>query len=117
MHSTGKPIDGGPDYPRSILTLMVKAINPVSDYPDEFIQTGFSYLNTLVRGGQNSQSSQVLVSSQNWRLRHCQVTCAYLEENCRGLRPWGYLEEAESLENDLRETGAIDRSCPLHQPS
>ena len=102
---------------RSILDIDGQAINPVSrDYPDEFIQTGISaidHLNTLVRGqklpvfsgsglphkelaAQIARQATVLNSEENFAVVFAAMGITF--------------EEAEFFMNDLRETGAIDRS-------
>ena len=118
FNGMGKPIDGGPEIiPEKYLDIDGQAINPVSrDYPDEFIQTGISaidHLNTLVRGqklpvfsgsglphkelaAQIARQATVLNSDENFAVVFAAMGITF--------------EEAEFFMNDLRETGAIDRS-------
>lgn len=118
FNGMGKPIDGGPEIiPEKYLDIDGQAINPVSrDYPDEFIQTGISaidHLNTLVRGqklpvfsgsglphkelaAQIARQATVLNSEENFAVVFAAMGITF--------------EEAEFFMNDLRETGAIDRS-------
>ncbi|HBJ53369.1 MAG TPA: V-type ATP synthase subunit B, partial [Streptococcus sp.] len=118
FNGMGKPIDGGPDIlPEKYLDIDGQAINPVArDYPDEFIQTGISaidHLNTLVRGqklpvfsgsglphkelaAQIARQATVLNSEENFAVVFAAMGITF--------------EEAEFFMNDLRETGAIDRS-------
>ena len=118
FNGMGKPIDGGPDIlPEKYLDIDGQAINPVArDYPDEFIQTGISaidHLNTLVRGqklpvfsgsglphkelaAQIARQATVLNSEENFAVVFAAMGTTF--------------EEAEFFMNDLRETGAIDRS-------
>ena len=118
FNGMGKPIDGGPEIiPEKYLDIDGQAINPVSrDYPDEFIQTGISaidHLNTLVRGqklpvfsgsglphkelaAQIARQATVLNSEENFAVVFSAMGITF--------------EEAEFFMNDLRETGAIDRS-------
>ena len=114
----GKPIDGGPELiPEKYLDIDGQAINPVSrDYPDEFIQTGISaidHLNTLVRGqklpvfsgsglphnelaAQIARQATVLNSDENFAVVFAAMGITF--------------EEAEFFMEDLRKTGAIERS-------
>lgn len=118
FNGMGKPIDGGPDLiPEKYLDIDGQAINPVArDYPDEFIQTGISaidHLNTLVRGqklpvfsgsglphnelaAQIARQATVLNSDENFAVVFAAMGITF--------------EEAEFFMNDLRQTGAIDRS-------
>lgn len=118
FNGMGKPIDGGPDLiPKKYLDIDGQAINPVArDYPDEFIQTGISaidHLNTLVRGQKLSvfsgsgpphnelaaqivRQATVLNSDENFAVVFAAMGITF--------------EEAEFFMNDLRQTGAIDRS-------
>ncbi|RCW16473.1 V-type ATP synthase subunit B [Streptococcus gallolyticus] len=118
FNGMGKPIDGGPDLiPEKYLDIDGQAINPVArDYPDEFIQTGISaidHLNTLVRGqklpvfsgsglphnelaAQIARQARVLNSDENFAVVFAAMGITF--------------EEAEFFMNDLRQTGAIDRS-------
>lgn len=118
FNGMGKSIDGGPDLlPEKYLDIDGQAINPVArDYPDEFIQTGISaidHLNTLVRGqklpvfsgsglphkelaAQIARQATVLNSQENFAVVFAAMGITF--------------EEAEFFMNDLRETGAIDRS-------
>jgi len=118
FNGMGKPIDGGPAIlPEKYLDIDGQAINPVArDYPDEFIQTGISaidHLNTLVRGqklpvfsgsglphkelaAQIARQATVLNSDENFAVVFAAMGITF--------------EEAEFFMNDLRETGAIDRS-------
>lgn len=114
----GKPIDGGPELiAEKYLDIDGQAINPVArDYPDEFIQTGISaidHLNTLVRGqklpvfsgsglphnelaAQIARQATVLNSDENFAVVFAAMGITF--------------EEAEFFMEDLRKTGAIDRS-------
>jgi len=114
----GNNIDGGPDIiAEKHLDIDGQAINPVArDYPDEFIQTGISaidHLNTLVRGqklpvfsgaglphqelaAQIARQAAVLNSDENFAVVFAAMGTTF--------------EEAEFFVNDLRKTGAIDRS-------
>ena len=118
FNGMGKPIDGGPEIiPEKYLDIDGQAINPVSrDYPDEFIQTGISaidHLNTLVRG-------QKLPVFSGSGLPHKELAAQIARQatvlNSKKISPWSLtamgitFEEAEFFMNDLRETGAIDRS-------
>ena len=118
FNGMGKPIDGGPAIlPEKYLDIDGQAINPVArDYPDEFIQTGISaidHLNTLVRGqklpvfsgsglphkelaAQIARQATVLNSDENFAVVFAAMGITF--------------EEAEFFMNDLRETGAMDRS-------
>lgn len=118
FNGMGKAIDGGPDIiPEKYLDIDGQAINPVArDYPDEFIQTGISaidHLNTLVRGqklpvfsgsglphkelaAQIARQATVLNSNEKFAVVFAAMGITF--------------EEAEFFMNDLRETGAIDRS-------
>ena len=118
FNGMGKPIDGGPELiPEKYLDIDGQAINPVArDYPDEFIQTGISaidHLNTLVRGqklpvfsgsglphnelaAQIARQATVLNSDENFAVVFAAMGITF--------------EEAEFFMNDLRQTGAIDRS-------
>ena len=118
FNGMGKPIDGGPAIlPEKYLDIDGQAINPVArDYPDEFIQTGISaidHLNTLVRGqklpvfsgsglphkelaAQIARQATVLNSDENFAVVFAAMGITF--------------EEAEFFMNDLRQTGAIDRS-------
>ena len=113
FNGMGKPIDGGPDIlPEKYLDIDGQAINPVArDYPDEFIQTGISaidHLNTLVRG-------QKLPVFSGSGLPHKELAAQIARQatvlNSVVFAAMGTtFEEAEFFMNDLRETGAIDRS-------
>ena len=114
----GKIMDDGPDIiAEKHLDIEGQAINPVArDYPDEFIQTGISaidHLNTLVRGqklpvfsgsglphqelaAQIARQATVLNSDENFAVVFAAMGTTF--------------EEAEFFVNDLRKTGAIDRS-------
>lgn len=114
----GKIMDDGPDIiAEKHLDIDGQAINPVArDYPDEFIQTGISaidHLNTLVRGqklpvfsgsglphqelaAQIARQATVLNSDENFAVVFAAMGTTF--------------EEAEFFVNDLRKTGAIDRS-------
>ena len=114
----GKIMDEGPDIiAEKHLDIDGQAINPVArDYPDEFIQTGISaidHLNTLVRGqklpvfsgaglphqelaAQIARQAAVLNSDENFAVVFAAMGTTF--------------EEAEFFVNDLRKTGAIDRS-------
>lgn len=118
FNGMGKPIDGGPELiPEKYLDIDGQAINPVSrDYPDEFIQTGISaidHLNTLVRGqklpvfsgsglphnelaAQIARQATVLNSDENFAVVFAAMGITF--------------EEAEFFMEDLRKTGAIERS-------
>ncbi|MCW6653161.1 V-type ATP synthase subunit B [Aerococcaceae bacterium NML191292] len=118
FNGMGKAIDGGPDIiAEKYLDIDGQAINPVArDYPDEFIQTGISaidHLNTLVRGqklpvfsgsglphkelaAQIARQATVLNSDEKFAVVFAAMGITF--------------EEAEFFMNDLRETGAIDRS-------
>ena len=118
FNGMGEAIDGGPDLiPEQYLDIDGQAINPVArDYPDEFIQTGISaidHLNTLVRGqklpvfsgsglphkelaAQIARQATVLNSDENFAVVFAAMGITF--------------EEAEFFMNDLRETGAMDRS-------
>lgn len=118
FNGMGEPIDGGPAIiPEKSLDIDGQAINPVArDYPDEFIQTGISaidHLNTLVRGqklpvfsgsglphkelaAQIARQATVLNSDDKFAVVFAAMGITF--------------EEAEFFMNDLRETGAIDRS-------
>ena len=102
--------------PEKYLDIDGQAINPIArDYPDEFIQTGISaidHLNTLVRdktasvfwiwsahkelAAQIARQATVLNSDENFAVVFAAMGITF--------------EEAEFFMNDLRETGAIDRS-------
>lgn len=114
----GKVIDGGPEMiPEDERDIEGEAINPVSrEYPDEFIQTGISaidHLNTLVRGqklpvfsasglphnelaAQIARQATVLNSDENFAVVFAAMGITF--------------EEAQFFINDLRDTGALDRS-------
>lgn len=118
FNGMGQPIDDGPSIlPEKSLDIDGQAINPVArDYPDEFIQTGISaidHLNTLVRGqklpvfsgsglphkelaAQIARQATVLNSDEKFAVVFAAMGITF--------------EEAEFFMNDLRETGAIDRS-------
>lgn len=118
FNGMGEPIDGGPAIiPEKSLDIDGQAINPVArDYPDEFIQTGISaidHLNTLVRGqklpvfsgsglphkelaAQIARQATVLNSDDKFAVVFAAMGITF--------------EEAEFFMNDLRDTGAIDRS-------
>ena len=118
FNGMGEPIDGGPAIiPEKSLDIDGQAINPVArDYPDEFIQTGISaidHLNTLVRGqklpvfsgsglphkelaAQIARQATVLNSDDKFAVVFAAMGITF--------------EEAEFFMNDLRQTGAIDRS-------
>ncbi|MGO4927308.1 V-type ATP synthase subunit B [Fundicoccus sp. Sow4_F4] len=114
----GKIMDDGPEIiAEKHLDIDGQAINPVArDFPDEFIQTGISaidHLNTLVRGqklpvfsgsglphqelaAQIARQATVLNSDENFAVVFAAMGTTF--------------EEAEFFVNDLRKTGAIDRS-------
>lgn len=114
----GKIMDDGPEIiAEKQLDIDGQAINPVArDFPDEFIQTGISaidHLNTLVRGqklpvfsgsglphqelaAQIARQATVLNSDENFAVVFAAMGTTF--------------EEAEFFVNDLRKTGAIDRS-------
>lgn len=114
----GKIMDDGPEIiAEKHLDIDGQAINPVArDFPDEFIQTGISaidHLNTLVRGqklpvfsgsglphqelaAQIARQATVLNSDENFAVVFVAMGTTF--------------EEAEFFVNDLRKTGAIDRS-------
>lgn len=118
FNGMGEPIDGGSAIiPEKSLDIDGQAINPVArDYPDEFIQTGISaidHLNTLVRGqklpvfsgsglphkelaAQIARQATVLNSDDKFAVVFAAMGITF--------------EEAEFFMNDLRQTGAIDRS-------
>lgn len=114
----GKIMDDGPDIiAEKHLDIDGQPINPVArDYPDEFIQTGISaidHLNTLVRGqklpvfsgsglphqelaAQIARQATVLNSDENFVVVFAAMGTTF--------------EEAEFFIDDLRKTGALDRS-------
>ncbi len=114
----GKMMDDGPDIiAEKHLDIDGQPINPVArDYPDEFIQTGISaidHLNTLVRGqklpvfsgsglphqelaAQIARQATVLNSDENFVVVFAAMGTTF--------------EEAEFFIDDLRKTGALDRS-------
>ena len=114
----GKMMDDGPDIiAEKHLDIDGQPINPVArDYPDEFIQTGISaidHLNTLVRGqklpvfsgsglphqelaAQIARQANVLNSDENFVVVFAAMGTTF--------------EEAEFFIDDLRKTGALDRS-------
>jgi len=114
----GHPIDGGPEIiPEKRLDIEGSPINPYSRlFPSEFIQTGISAidgLNTLVRG-------QKLPIFSGSGLPHNQLA-AQIARQARVVgkkEPFGVVfaamgitfEEAKYFENELRKTGAIERS-------
>ena len=114
----GKPIDGGPEMiPEARMDINGVPMNPAArDYPSEFIQTGISAidgLNTLVRG-------QKLPIFSGSGLPHAQLAA----QIARQARVPGAdssfavvfaamgitFEEADFFINDLKNTGAIERS-------
>lgn len=118
FNGMGRVIDGGPELiPEKYLDIDGQAINPVSrDYPDEFIQTGISaidHLNTLVRGqklpvfsgsglphnelaAQIARQATVLNTDENFAVVFAAMGITF--------------EEANFFMEDLRKTGAIERS-------
>lgn len=118
FNGMGKVIDGGPEIlAEKELNIEGEAINPVArEYPDEFIQTGIStidHLNTLVRGqklpifsgsglphkelaAQIARQAAVLNSDDNFAVVFAAMGVTF--------------EEAEFFMEDLRESGALDRS-------
>ena len=114
----GRPKDNGPKIiPEKTLDIEGTAINPVSrDYPSEFIQTGISAidgLNTLVRG-------QKLPIFSGSGMPHADLA-AQIARQARVLGTdskfavvFGAIgitfEEAQFFIDDLKKTGAIDRT-------
>ncbi|WP_124057647.1 V-type ATP synthase subunit B [Vaginisenegalia massiliensis] len=118
FNGMGKVIDGGPEIiAQKYLDVDGQPINPVArDYPDEFIQTGISaidHLNTLVRGqklpifsgsglphkelaAQIARQATVLNSDEKFAVVFAAMGITF--------------EEAEFFMNDLKQSGAIDRS-------
>lgn len=114
----GEVIDGGPAIlPEKELPIEGEAINPVArEYPDEFIQTGIStidHLNTLVRGqklpifsasglphkelaAQIARQATVPNSDDNFAVVFAAMGVTF--------------EEADYFQNELRNSGALDRS-------
>ncbi|MBG9982246.1 V-type ATP synthase subunit B [Aerococcaceae bacterium DSM 111020] len=114
----GNVIDEGPELiPEDYLDIEGEALNPVSrEYPDEFIQTGIStidHLNTLVRGqklpifsasglphqelaAQIARQATVLNSDENFAVVFAAMGVTF--------------EESQFFVNELRESGALDRS-------
>lgn len=114
----GNVIDGGPEIiSEKWLDVDGEAINPVSrEYPDEFIQTGVStidHLNTLVRGqklpifsasglpheelaAQIARQATVPGSGESFAVVFAAMGVTF--------------EEAQFFMNDLRDSGALDRS-------
>ncbi|UUX33966.1 V-type ATP synthase subunit B [Fundicoccus culcitae] len=114
----GKVMDEGPEIiSEKALDIEGEAINPVSRiYPDEFIQTGIStidHLNTLVRGqklpifsgsglphkelaAQIARQATVLNSDENFAVVFAAMGVTF--------------EEAQFFMDDLRESGALERS-------
>lgn len=113
-----RPIDGGPDIiPEKRLDVNGAPINPFArEFPAEFIQTGLSAidgLNTLVRG-------QKLPIFSGAGLPHNQLA-AQIARQARVLgenEPFGVIfaamgitfEEAQYFQNELKRTGALERS-------
>lgn len=118
FNGMGKVIDDGPDIiAEKELNIEGEAINPVArEYPDEFIQTGIStidHLNTLVRGqklpifsgsglphkelaAQIARQAAVLNSDDNFAVVFAAMGVTF--------------EEADYFMENLRESGALDRS-------
>lgn len=118
FNGMGKVIDDGPEIiPEKELNIEGEAINPVSrEYPDEFIQTGIStidHLNTLVRGqklpifsgsglphkelaAQIARQATVLNTDDNFAVVFAAMGVTF--------------EEADFFMENLRESGALDRS-------
>ena len=118
FNGMGKVIDNGPDIiPEKELNIEGESINPVSrEYPDEFIQTGIStidHLNTLVRGqklpifsgsglphkelaAQIARQATVLNTDDNFAVVFAAMGVTF--------------EEADFFMENLRESGALDRS-------
>lgn len=118
FNGMGKVMDEGPAIiSEKELDIEGEPINPVSRvYPDEFIQTGIStidHLNTLVRGqklpifsgsglphkelaAQIARQSAVLNSDDNFAVVFAAMGVTF--------------EEAQFFMDDLRESGALDRS-------
>lgn len=114
----GRVYDDGPELiPEKTLDINGQPINPLArEYPDEFIQTGIStidHLNTLVRGqklpvfsaaglphdelaAQIARQATVKGSDQDFVVVFAAIGITF--------------DEAEFFINDLRKTGAIDRS-------
>ncbi len=114
----GRPIDGGPEMiARARMDINGIPINPAArNYPSEFVQTGISAidgLNTLVRG-------QKLPIFSGSGLPHAQLAAQIARQAkvpgsessfavvfaAMGIT----FEEADFFINDLKSTGAIDRS-------
>ena len=118
FNGMGKVIDDGPEIiAEKELNIVGEAINPVArEYPDEFIQTGIStidHLNTLVRGqklpifsgsglphkelaAQIARQAAVLNSDDNFAVVFAAMGVTF--------------EEADYFMENLRESGALDRS-------
>lgn len=118
FNGMGKVIDDGPEIiAEKELNIEGEAINPVArEYPDEFIQTGIStidHLNTLVRGqklpifsgsglphkelaAQIARQAAVLNSDDNFAVVFAAMGVTF--------------EEADYFMENLRESGALDRS-------
>lgn len=118
FNGMGKVMDGGPEIiPEKELSIEGEAINPVCrEYPDEFIQTGIStidHLNTLVRGqklpifsgsglphkelaAQIARQATVLNSDDKFAVVFAAMGVTF--------------EEASFFTDNLRESGALDRS-------
>ena len=114
----GQPIDGGPELlAEKYLDIGGLPINPAArDYPDEFIRTGVSAidgLNTLVRG-------QKLPIFSGSGLPHAQLAAQIarqakvLDDSSRFAVVFAAIgitfEEAEFFANELRRTGAMERT-------
>ncbi|MGL5721720.1 MAG: V-type ATP synthase subunit B, partial [Brevinema sp.] len=115
---SGRPKDGAPDLiPDQHLDINGASINPFSrDYPDEFIQTGISSIDgmsPLVRG-------QKLPIFSESGLPHSRLA-AQIARQARTLKDGDNFavvfaamgvtfEEAEFFIDDLRKTGAIERT-------
>lgn len=115
---SGKPKDNAPDLiPDQYLDINGASINPFSrDYPDEFIQTGISSIDgmsPLIRG-------QKLPIFSGSGLPHARLA-AQIARQARTLKDGDNFavvfaamgvtyEEAEFFMDDLRKTGAIERT-------
>ncbi len=118
LDGLGRPIDNGPEIiPEKRLDISGSPINPFSRlFPAEFIQTGISAidgLNTLVRG-------QKLPIFSGAGLPHNELAAQIARQSkvIGSEEPFGVVfaamgitfEEAKFFENELRKTGALERS-------
>ena len=111
----GKPIDGGPEIiPDNRLDINGLPMNPAArDYPSEFIQTGISAIDALIRG-------QKLPIFSGSGLPHAQLAAQIARQakvlggDSKFAVVFGAIgitfEEADFFINDFKKTGAIDRA-------